>query len=55
MKKYIVVADRICLVVEKGSEVMLSDRQFERVRQYVQPIGETVKEVKKVEKKVKKK
>lgn len=54
MKKCVVVAKSISLVVEEGSEVIVSDRQYEVARAYLKPC-ESVKEEKKVEKKVKKK
>lgn len=39
MKKCEVLADRISLVVGKGSVVEVDDIQFELARQYLKPIG----------------
>ena len=42
MKKCEVIADRIGLTVEKGSIVILNDRQYELLRKYVKPVEEKV-------------
>lgn len=38
MVKCEVIADRVSLVVDKGSIVLLDERQFELARQFVKPI-----------------
>lgn len=38
-QKYEVIADRISLVVEKGSVVSVDAKQFELAEKYLKPIG----------------
>lgn len=51
MKKCLVL-EKCIIVVEKDSEVLVSDRQFEQARMFLKPIGEDkVKKTKKKESK----
>ena len=43
MKKCEVLATRVSLVVEKGSVVLVDDRQFEIAKQFLKPIVEEEK------------
>lgn len=44
MVKCEVIADRVSLVVDKGSIVVLDERQFELARQFVKPIVDEAEE-----------
>ncbi len=51
MKKCEVLAERISLVVGKGSIVLVNDTQFELAKKFLKPVEEEVKTVKKTTKK----
>ena len=38
MIKCEVLADKVCLIVEKGSIVYVDERQFELARQFIRPV-----------------
>lgn len=50
MRKCEVLAERVSLVVGKGSIVFVDDRQFELARQFIKPVDEDNAEEKKVKK-----